>query len=83
MRVYPWAQRNTPPETKFVNLSGRKFGKLFDPTDNEAMSGRGGSIPPRVWPAPDPPPVENWMIIPGQCLSSPSLRAAYFSGRLL
>jgi hypothetical protein len=25
MRVYPWAQRDNPPETKFVNLSGLKF----------------------------------------------------------
>lgn len=25
MRVYPWAQRDNPPKTKFVNLSGLKF----------------------------------------------------------
>ncbi len=25
MRVYPWAQRDNPPETKFVNLSGLQF----------------------------------------------------------
>jgi hypothetical protein len=25
MRVYPWAQRDNPPETTFVNLSGLKF----------------------------------------------------------
>jgi hypothetical protein len=25
MRVYPWAQRDNPPQTKFVNLSGLKF----------------------------------------------------------
>jgi len=25
MRVYPWAQRDNPPETKFVNLSGLKI----------------------------------------------------------
>jgi hypothetical protein len=25
MRVYPWAQRDNPPETNFVNLSGLKF----------------------------------------------------------
>jgi hypothetical protein len=28
MRVYPWAQRDNPPETKFVNLSGLKFNTI-------------------------------------------------------
>ena len=28
MRVYPWAQRDNPPETKFVNLSGLKINTI-------------------------------------------------------
>jgi hypothetical protein len=28
MRVYPWAQRDNPPKTKFVNLSGLKFNTI-------------------------------------------------------
>src|SRR5437762_1907740 len=37
-------------------------------------------MPPRSDPLPERPPVENWMIMPGQCLRSPSLRAAKRSG---
>ena len=44
------------------------------------MSGRKDSIPPRSCPAPDRPPVENWMIISGQCFLIPSCNAANFSG---
>ena len=32
--------------------------------------------------APERPPVENWITMPGQCFSSPSFRRANFSGSL-
>ncbi len=44
------------------------------------MSGRSPSIAPRSRPDPDRPPVENWMIMPGQCFFSPSCRRANRSG---
>ena len=55
-------------------------GKLHDPVDSEAMSGRCFSMPPRSAPWPERPPVENWTIMPGQCVSSPSFSRANLSG---
>ena len=44
------------------------------------MSGFRAIMPPRSAPLPERPPVENWTIMPGQCLRSPSSRRANFSG---
>ena len=36
------------------------------------MSGFSDSMPPRSRPAPERPPVETWVMMPGQCLRMPS-----------
>ena len=47
-------------------------GKLTDPVDSDAMSGRCCSALPRAaWSRPRPP-VENCTIMPGQCFITPS-----------
>ena len=37
-------------------------------------------MPPRSRPLPERPPVESWMIMPGQCFFRPSTRRPNFSG---
>ncbi len=44
------------------------------------MSGLSDSMPPRSVPTPDRPPVENWMIMPGQWRAIPACTAAKRSG---
>ena len=44
------------------------------------MSGRSESMPPRSRPAPERPPVDTCVIMPGQCLRMPSSTAAKRSG---
>jgi hypothetical protein len=53
---------------------------LTEPVASDAMSGRSDSIPPRSLPAPERPPVETCVIIPGACLRMPSRTAAKRSG---
>src|SRR3954453_4254856 len=44
------------------------------------MSGRSDSMPPRSRPAPERPPVETCVIMPGACLRMPSRTCAKRSG---
>src|SRR3569623_1672403 len=53
---------------------------LLEPVESEAMSGLSGSMPPRSRPLPERPPVESWMIMPGQCFLSPSTSRPKRSG---
>src|SRR4051794_35150895 len=47
-------------------------GKFTEPVDSDAISGfRYRALPRAAWSRPRPP-VENWTIIPGQCLLIPS-----------
>ena len=53
-------------------FSYTRVGKFTEPVASEAMSGLSESMPPRSRPVPERPPVESWVIMPGQCLRMPS-----------
>ncbi len=57
-------------------------GKLTDPVESDAMSGRRSSALPRAEGSRPRPPVENCTIIPGQCLRTPSCTWANSAGSL-
>ncbi len=58
------------------------LGKLTDPVLSDAISGFSSSAFPRDDGSRPRPPVENWMIIPGQCLRMPSCTCANSAGSL-
>ena len=66
--------------TSSGELSYTRVGKLTDPVARDAMSGRNESIAPRSLPAPERPPVEICVMIPGQCLRMPSSTSENRSG---
>jgi hypothetical protein len=55
-------------------------GKLTEPVASDAISGFRYRALPRALGSRPRPPVENWMIIPGQCLRTPSWTQANSSG---
>jgi hypothetical protein len=55
-------------------------GKFTEPVASDAMSGLRPSMAPRAACSRPRPPVENWMIMPGQCLRTPSCTWANRAG---
>jgi hypothetical protein len=56
MRVYPWAQRDDPPETEFLNLSGMQFNTVhandfsfYEEIDAVIQKEPAEPCPPRSW----------------------------------
>jgi hypothetical protein len=58
--------------TKSGGFSYTELGKFTEPVASEAMSGRSHNMAPRSSSLRPRPPVENWMIMPGQCFRTPS-----------